>query len=575
MRLVKLSSNMDSFHSIEFKDGLNLIVGQQANPNNSDKRNTYNGVGKSLTIYLIHFCLGSNNIKALEEKIPGWEFRLDIEIDGERYFVNRNTSKQSEIYLNNKKHTLPSFRKELLAKVFNIKSPVKNLSFNTLFPRFIRRDRECYAQYDNFIKKEQDYSKLLNNAFLLGLDIGLIENKKKVRDEYKSTDDLAKRLAKDSTFKQHFENKEDAEIEILDLQEEIKKLEYEVENFKISENYHEMEKKADEAKFQKKRLENKRVLINNSIRNIEKSLTIKPDISAQKVIELYRNAEVEIPKMIVKRVEETVNFHEELLASRKNRLYKELNKNKSQLSELDKQIINIGNEIDKLIRYLDTHKAIDEYVSLNNKLHDLKVQHERLLEYQEILKNYKKKTRTLQTDFTSQTQTTEEYLEGINGLLENIMNTFRELSKEFYDKPGGIKIENNEGENTLRYNITAKIQDDSSDGVNEVKIFCFDMTLLLLQQNHNVKFLFHDSRLFSNMDPRQRYTLFKLAFNKTAEHNYQYIASVNEDTLLSFKDLMSEEEYEQIIEDNIILKLTDESEKSKLLGVQIDMDYEK
>ncbi|WP_445322044.1 DUF2326 domain-containing protein [Paenibacillus sp. FSL M7-0420] len=92
------------------------------------------------------------------------------------------------------------------------------------------------------------------------------------------------------------------------------------------------------------------------------------------------------------------------------------------------------------------------------------------------------------------------------------------------NKPGGIRITNNEGENTLRYNITAKIQDDSSDGVNEVKIFCFDMTLLLLQLNHNVKFIFHDSRLFSNMDSRQRYTLFKLAYRKSQEHDLQYIA---------------------------------------------------
>ena len=38
MRLIRLSSNMNSFHTVEFKDGLNLIVGKQANPNDSNKR---------------------------------------------------------------------------------------------------------------------------------------------------------------------------------------------------------------------------------------------------------------------------------------------------------------------------------------------------------------------------------------------------------------------------------------------------------------------------------------------------------------------------------------------------------
>lgn len=50
---------------------------------------------------------------------------------------------------------------------------------------------------------------------------------------------------------------------------------------------------------------------------------------------------------------------------------------------------------------------------------------------------------------------------------------------------------------------------------------------------------------------------------------------MNEDTIESFRDLMSEEEYKEIVTDNIILTLTDESESSKLLGVKVDMEYGK
>lgn len=110
MRLIRLSSNMNSFHTVEFKDGLNLIVGKQANPNDSNKKNTYNGVGKSLIIYLIHFCLGSNRIDVFEEKIPGWEFKLDFLLDGKLFTSRRNTKKQSEIFLNNEKLTIKKFR---------------------------------------------------------------------------------------------------------------------------------------------------------------------------------------------------------------------------------------------------------------------------------------------------------------------------------------------------------------------------------------------------------------------------------------------------------------------------------
>jgi len=87
------------------------------------------------------------------------------------------------------------------------------------------------------------------------------------------------------------------------------------------------------------------------------------------------------------------------------------------------------------------------------------------------------------------------------------------------------------GDNQLRFDIEARIQDDASDGINEARIFCFDMTVLTGRHNHHAEFLFHDSRLFSNMDPRQRATLFKIAYEYAQKENTQYIATVNEDHL--------------------------------------------
>ncbi|MDT3494521.1 hypothetical protein NLU03_08625, partial [Bacillus toyonensis] len=136
MRLIRLSSNMNSFHTVEFKDGLNLIIGKQANPGDKNLDRTYNGVGKSLLIYILHFCLGSNKITPFEEKIPGWEFILEFSIDGELYTSVRNTSNQSKIFLNGEKLTLAKFRSIMLEKVFGITEKINNLTFNTLFPRF-------------------------------------------------------------------------------------------------------------------------------------------------------------------------------------------------------------------------------------------------------------------------------------------------------------------------------------------------------------------------------------------------------------------------------------------------------
>ena len=55
---------------------------------------------------------------------------------------------------------------------------------------------------------------------------------------------------------------------------------------------------------------------------------------------------------------------------------------------------------------------------------------------------------------------------------------------------------------------------------------------------------------------------------------FQYICSINQDALESFRDIMQEEEYAKIIEENIVLELNDDAPQSKLLGIQVDIDLE-
>lgn len=58
MKLISLTANKETFHPVYFDDGINIIVGKQVAPHNENDGNTYNGVGKSLTLHLIHFCFG-------------------------------------------------------------------------------------------------------------------------------------------------------------------------------------------------------------------------------------------------------------------------------------------------------------------------------------------------------------------------------------------------------------------------------------------------------------------------------------------------------------------------------------
>jgi uncharacterized protein YydD (DUF2326 family) len=135
-------------------------------------------------------------------------------------------------------------------------------------------------------------------------------------------------------------------------------------------------------------------------------------------------------------------------------------------------------------------------------------------------------------------------------------------------------VHNNDGVNQTRYDIEPRIENDAADGINEGKIFCYDMLLLTLQQRHQMGFVFHDNRLFADMDRFQRYSLFRLADSLSASRGFQYIATANEDVLDSVVDIAGDD-FARLFEDSVVLQLDDSpGGTGKLLGTQIDMHYD-
>ena len=170
MRLIELRANKDSFHTITFnKIGVSII---RAIKVSEDKKSTYNSTGKSLLIYLIHFCLGSSENIELKEKLPTWEFSLDFLIEDKLYTATRSVDNQKIINLNEEDFKLKDFNEYLQSKVFfNIPVDFKYLSFRSLINRFIRPRKSSYDTYNCFLKEEKEYQELLNNALLLVLYI--------------------------------------------------------------------------------------------------------------------------------------------------------------------------------------------------------------------------------------------------------------------------------------------------------------------------------------------------------------------------------------------------------------------
>jgi uncharacterized protein YydD (DUF2326 family) len=133
--------------------------------------------------------------------------------------------------------------------------------------------------------------------------------------------------------------------------------------------------------------------------------------------------------------------------------------------------------------------------------------------------------------------------------------------------PAGILLNNNLGENQLRYDLSVQIEGDDSDGINSARILGFDWVLLMQGANHTMDFVWHDNRLFADMDPKSRTGWFKYTFEALLGSSKQYIATLNTENYEAMRDYLDDEHWNKL-EQSKVLVLRGDKPDNKLLGIQ-------
>lgn len=577
MKLISLSANVATFHTIKFNPaGISLI---SAHRRSNQANRTYNSVGKSLAIFLIHFCLGAKATPDFKEKLPGWAFRLDFMFnDGSKHYCYRTTENENIIIFDNQEMKVKAFNKMMGEKVFGLKEDDKFLSFRSLIARFIREGKSGYNTFNQFKTKEQTPTDEINTSYLLGLDVNRILRKVALKEEDELLKQQESNLTKDPVMRTLLlgsERADDIDLRLLDIKQQMDKLQQDIREFVIAEDYGEIKKQADDIARSLRSWRDTATKCRISLENISKSLERKPDIKKQNLINFFEEANISLGDMIVKKLEEVESFNEQLLNDRSRILFKQQEDYTRQLKEAEQKVKELEAEENEKLQYLNSHGALDEYTKLTELLSDLKFKLEKLEQYKQLQKDYKKRREEIKLAFTDENLETQKYLDCIDALVHRHMEFFHDLAKSFYsDKRAGLQILNNDGINKQRFKIEARISDDSGDGVNETKIYCFDWTLLSARQNNNIEFLVHDNRILSETDPRQIATMFRNADRICQDNGFQYILTINECSLDLLRQEMSEEEYKRLVQDTEVLELNDASDSGKLLGIHVDLKYE-
>jgi uncharacterized protein YydD (DUF2326 family) len=253
MRLAKVYANKPSFKTVCFNEkGLSFIIAKQKDAQSKETGKTYNGVGKSLLVKIIHFCMGARakRYKSFCAKLPGWEFSVEFYINDKKYTAKRSTDTPNRIFLNNDELTIPNFNEQLGLIAFDIPNGVANLTFRSLFPFFIRPDRQGYVRFSEASRSFNSYQSMLYNTFLLGLDIFLAQRKNELKKEKDRIKSLENNFKNDTLLRDFFTGNKDVALTIIDIEEKIKKLDNDLKGFRVAEDYHDVQLEADQIEKQ-------------------------------------------------------------------------------------------------------------------------------------------------------------------------------------------------------------------------------------------------------------------------------------------------------------------------------------
>ena len=570
-----VTADKQKFRGVRFKEGLNVVLASRADL--SADRDSRNGLGKSTLLDIIHFCLGSRRHDTLAKpQLKGWTFTLDLDADQRRYVVSRNTSRTSKVRLSDDSSGglavhdgngimgVPEWNNMLGRLMFGLEpNPAENYrpTFRSLVSYVARRDGQTGGYQDPFghYSKQVGWDRIVNSAYLLGMDwksvvrLNLVKERKKnlaqIKREIKAgrvagfADDVG-RLEAEKAILDGQINSEKEELEKFQVHEQYDALQAEAD--KITRDLHEM---ADETYTEEK-----------YIRLYEESGRDEADADPDKIRAICRSAGLLFPDDVVRQVDEVLEFHRRVVRNRKEFVKSEIGRLKENVRGRKARIGRADGERARILGILKSHGALGEFVLLQDR-------HEKNVARLEQIRNQLENTRKFESRESEIKIETERICQEIRldyadrADPREVIRTFNEYSMRLYESPGTLSIRPHD----TGYKLDTTIERSGSHGIENMKIFCYDLSLARLWSRwpHHPGFLIHDSTIYDGVDERQVAHALQLAESESRSHRFQYICMLNSDTVPK-RDFDPGFDFDS----HVVLRLTDDTDDGGLLGIR-------
>jgi len=537
--------------TIVFKNGFNFIFGKKEQDTN--EKDSINGVGKSTLCDLIDFCLladfNSRNARLYKEqkRLEDYTIVLEFESDSVEYILKRKPKDDKKVQFGHFGHEISLSLKDARAKLFEVifDNPdyvgVLKLSWYrsmiSFFLKIHKKQKTDFADPIKFLTANNTATEVNQyHFFLLGLDNALFSENYDFQQENK---DISKAInqVKRIVEKNYNVNIKDVNIQLNKLKNETKKSKQAVDAFQLAEQHKNVEVKLNELTKKIKFLAEQNFWLTKKVQSYQESYELKDTISSNKIrnIEkLYTELNQHLEGVIQKSLKEAVKFRKQLSESREEFLREEIESLGIEIRKNELQIRELDEERQKLFVFLKSKAAFEDLTEAFHVLNEKERQVAELESKIKTLRDLQKQKVDYEKDNAEMTQKAITFLEKNQDQIERFERLFTEVYQNIYtgDQTSGFSITPNYGTGGNKADINIAFDKDESKGWNKGRTLVYDIAVMVNAIQHQINmpcFLLHDG-IFDGMDKAHFVALYHYVQGLQQKgFKFQYIVTMMEE----------------------------------------------
>lgn len=580
MRLNSLTANFAAFRSIQFRDGLNIVVADRAKE--ATKTDSRNGLGKTTVIALIDFCLGANMSDRLEQmKGNRWYFTLSLTTrSGITLRASRSPDTPGEIHVEGgvvaaglievkdlasdgtatvgSRHWTYWLGQECFVREGMPSAPP---TFRSLMRHLARYRTDSLIDPFRTLANQRAEAVQAENAYLLNLDWRFAK-------EWADLKDRKNRVALADDPDNPIDSRIAAlEPQLVRLQRRAERLTNDISTFAVLPEYRELESRVQDATSRIKTLGNENFTDRQQLALYESQVEEEFTSSNLNVEQLFTEAGIVLGDAVVRSLDEVAEFQSQVAANRASYLFDEIRRIRERVVTRESEQSRLAEQQERDLQLLRSGGALDDLAALQRNLAEAQVEVAQVEEQIQTLRDLSDRKSRLKSDELDLTARTKLDMQERFDRRAGVIARFGEIMEALYGETADLRV--SPSKTGMQFKVV--LPKTGSGGVHLMAIFAYDVAVSedLARDGRGPGFLIHDSSIFADVDERQTAMAIEIAAASAAEYGYQHLLTANSDHVPwdEFTD-------RSVFDDAIVLRLHDGDPSGSVLGQRLHFSLE-